>query len=429
MKHLKLNLITRVEGHGNIFIEIYKNKLKNIKFEIPEGPRLFETLVLDKEPQEVLNIVPRICAICNVSHRYAALRALEKIGNIKVPQEIILLRDLAHCGEMLESHALHLFLLALPDFLGYPDAISMAEKYPDLVQIGLRIKKFGNFLMEKILGRIIHGENMIIGGFGRYLNEEELSAIKKEAEKLLPEAIKAWEIVRELHYATFGEESMLFVCLKPPTDEYGFWGDEVIISNGEEYPVEKFYFLIEERIVPHSSAKHAFYQNRPYMVGALARISLLGERLHHAAAEAFKKSYNLSWIRNPLYNNLAQAIEIIFSLEEVITITDKFLKEKPIFNFTLPDFKKYNGKGTGAVEAPRGTLFHHYEFKNKKCVKANLIIPTAQNYASIEKHLRAAAVSIIEKFGINEKELLNESEKIIRAYDPCISCSCHIITT
>ncbi|MEO0088853.1 MAG: Ni/Fe hydrogenase subunit alpha [candidate division WOR-3 bacterium] len=428
MKKIKVDLVTRVEGHGNIYIEIYKNKFKSIKFEIPEGPRLFETLVLNKTPEEVLNIVCRICAICNVSHRYSAIRALEKIGNIKVPNEIILLRDLAHYGEMLESHALHLFFLALPDFLGFPDAISMAEKFPDLVQIGLRIKKFGNSIMEKILGRMMHGENMIIGGFGRYLTAEELMDIKKEAEQLLPEAIKSWEVTRDLHYTTFCEESMLFVCLKPPTDEYGFWGDEVLISNGEEYPIEKFYSLIEERIVPHSSAKHSYYQNRPYMVGALARMSLLGERLHNASAEAFKKSYSLSWIRNPLYNNLAQAIEIIFSLEKVISTAEELLKKTP-FKETLITYQKFNGKAVGSVEAPRGTLFHYYEFKNKKCAKANLIIPTAQNYASIEQHLKVCVCNIIKKFGVKEEELISESEKIIRAYDPCISCSCHIVRT
>lgn len=426
MKKIKLDLISRIEGHGNIYIEVSNNKLKNIKFEIPEGPRLFETLVLNKTPEEVLNIVCRICAICNVSHRYAAIRALEKIGNIKVSKEIILLRDLAHHGEMLESHALHLFFLALPDFLNFPDAVSMAEKFPELVQIGLRIKKFGNSLMEKILGRMMHGENMIIGGFGKYLTSEELITIKKEAEQLLPEAIKAWEITHDIHYTTFGEESMLFVCLKPPTDEYGFWGDEVLISNGEEYPVEKFYSLIEEKIVPYSTAKHSYYQNRPYTVGALARISLLGERLHNASAVAFKKSYNLSWIRNPLYNNLAQAIEIIFSLEKVISIADELLKKIPLKETSIT-YQKFNGKAVGGVEAPRGTLFHYYEFKNKKCIKANLIIPTAQNYASIEQHLKTCVCNIIKKFGTEEGELIKETEKIVRAYDPCISCSCHIV--
>ncbi|MCX7837689.1 MAG: nickel-dependent hydrogenase large subunit, partial [candidate division WOR-3 bacterium] len=349
MKKIKVDLVSRIEGHGNIYIELSNNKLKNIRFEVFEGPRLFETLVLEKTPEEVLNIVCRICAICNVSHRYSAIRALEKIGNIKVPKEITLLRDLAHYGEMLESHSLHLFFLSLPDFLGFPDAVSMAEKFPELVQIGLKIKKFGNSLMEKILGRIMHGENMIIGSFGRYLTSEELIPIKKEAEKLLPEAIKAWEITHDLHYTTFGEESMLFVCLKPPTDEYGFWGDEVLISNGEEYPVEKFYSFIEEKILPYSSAKHSYYQNRPYMVGALARMSLLGERLHNASAEAFKKSYSLSWIRNPLYNNLAQAIEIIFSLEKVISTTEELLKGLSSLKETSLTYQKFNGKAVGSV--------------------------------------------------------------------------------
>ncbi|MEO0098389.1 MAG: Ni/Fe hydrogenase subunit alpha [candidate division WOR-3 bacterium] len=422
-KEIRIDSVARVEGHGNIYVRLRNGKVKEVRFEIPEGPRLFETLVLGKEASEVLNIVPRICAICNISHRYAAIRALEKILAVNVPPEVTLLRNMMHYGEMIESHSLHIFFLALPDFLGYPDAIALAEKYPEEVGIGLRLKKFGNYVMEAVAGRMIHGENPTIGGFGRFLSKEEIKSIRDGAEKLLPEAIRTTELLRNLHYSTYAEEGVLFVCLKPPTDAYGFWGDTVMISNGDDRTVEEFRTAIKERIYPHSTAKRTLYREKPYLVGALARMNLLGERLHGAAHEAFQKCYSLSWIRNPLYNNLAQAIEIVFALEEIINTADKILKVKRPPK--IVPIKKGEGKGVGAVEAPRGSLFHYYEFKDGLCTNADLIIPTAQNYNAIEKHLTVAAANLFSS-SVGEEKAKLELEMVVRAYDPCISCSCHI---
>jgi|UniRef100_A0A7C3YTE7 sulfhydrogenase subunit alpha len=424
-KEIRVDSITRVEGHGNIYIRLSRGKVRDVLLEIPEGPRLFETLVLGKEPREVVNIVPRICAICNISHRYAAIRALEKILALAVPPEVVLLRNLMHYGEMIESHSLHLFFLALPDFLGYPDALTMVEKYPEEVNTGLRLKKFGNYVMETIAGRMIHGENPTVGGFGRFLTKEELQSLRDGAERLIPEAIRTTELFRNLHYSTYAEEGMLFACLKPPTDTYGFWGDEVMISNGDDRTVEEFRVLIKERVYPHSTAKRTLYKERPYVVGAIARMNLLGERLHGAAREAFQHSYSLSWIRNPLYNNLAQAIEIVFALEEIVKTADRLLKIKKVPRL-LP-ITKGEGKGVGAVEAPRGSLFHYYEFDDGVCTKADLIIPTAQNYNAMERHLRVAAENLFSNSSVSLNQAKSELEMLVRAYDPCISCSCHIV--
>ncbi len=425
MKEIRIENVARVEGHGNIYVRFVKGKFRDVRFEIPEGPRLFETLVLNKTPSEVLNIVPRICAICNFSHRYTAIRTLERILEVKVPKEVTNLRDLVHCGEMIESHSLHLYFLTLPDFLGYPDAIAMAEKYPEEVNVGLRLKKFGNRIMEVLLGRMTHGENAIIGGFGRFPKTEELKSLKEEAERLISDGIKTCDLFRSLRYSTLSEEGMLFMCLKPPSDEYGFWGEEVMFSNGDDRPVDEFRTTIEEKVVSHSTAKRTLYKNKPYLVGALARMNLLGERLQGGAREAFQRSYSLSWIRNPLYNNLAQAIELLFALEKVVEITKELTKIKKEPPLAL--IKKESGKGMGAVEAPRGSLFHYYEFKDGLCQKADLIIPTAQNYNSLERHLTVAAENLSRRGSWDLEKARLELEMVVRAYDPCISCSCHIL--
>lgn len=430
MSELRIPSVTRVEGHGNIAVRITDGVFQDITLEIPEGPRLFETLVRGKTPAEVLTIVPRICAICNVSHRYSALRTLEKLLGVEVPPEVVLLRNLVHYGEMIESHTLHLFFLALPDFLGAPDAIALLATHGPVVAMGLGLKKFGNRLMELVLGRMIHGENPVIGGFGRFLTRTEIQSLHDEAQRLIPDAVKTWELFQGLDYSPVSEAETGSACLKPPVPEYGFWGDEMIVRSGdsrlvEVKPVEEFWSLMKESVVPHSTAKWTLYRDAPYVVGANARIILLGERLAGEAGTAFNRSFGPRWTRNPLFNNIGQAIEVIHCLEMVVKTTEQLLavKQPP----ALVPAPQANGSAAAAVEAPRGTLFHSYEFQDGVCTGANLVIPTAQNYNAIQRHLAAAArkqfTGTVSDYAKEKLEL----EMVVRAYDPCISCSCHIV--
>ncbi|MEO0091590.1 MAG: Ni/Fe hydrogenase subunit alpha [candidate division WOR-3 bacterium] len=428
---IRIPAVARVEGHGNVLVEVQRGKLKNVKLNIPEGPRLFETLVINKTPSEVVNIVPRICAICSVSHRYAAIRALERALNINESKGTHLLRTLMHYGEMIESHSLHAFVLALPDFLGYPSAIAMVDKFAPQVLKALKLKKFGNEVMQVVTGRWTHGENPTVGGFGAIPSHQELIALKKQSEELISDAEELVEVMRNLHYPTSMEDGMVFMCLKPPTEKYGFVGNSVLISTGEEHPIEKYKELTNERIVAHSTAKRCRYNDKPFVVGALARMNLLGERLHGKAANCFKRCYSLSWIRNPLYANLAQAIEILFCLEEIPQIVDELIKREHILKTetTIKEPSIKTGKDVGAVEAPRGTLYHYYEVTRGFVTNANMVIPTTQNLDAIENHLRVAAQNLIGN--ITQKEKKHELElilaMIVRSYDPCISCSVHLV--
>ncbi len=422
-ERIEIEPLARVEGHGGIRVEIKDNKVQNVEVRILEGPRLFETLVLGKTPEEDLSIVPRICAICNLSHKFAALRGLEKALGVTVPEATQLYRELMHHGEMLESHSLHLYFLALPDFLGYDNAIAMAEKYGDVVTKALALKKFANKVMRIMGGRMIHGENPILGGFGRLPDHRTLQQLREEAEGFLPFAMETIDLLASLEVPDYMERETRFLCLKPPHDGYGYYGDILLASDGKEYDVEDYKSVISERVVGHSFAKRGRYQDRPFTVGAIARVLNLGDRLTGKAREARDRLVNERWYRNPLYNNFAQAVEMVFSLEDMVRVIDRLLElDQP--EIARPT--RETGVGTGGVEAPRGILLHHYEIENGLTVSADIITPTAMFLDDVEAFIRRASESLLSKNELDNFEL--RLEMVARAFDPCISCSTHLVT-
>lgn len=421
-KKISIEPLARVEGHGGIKVEIKDNKINNVEVRILEGPRLFEELVVGKTPQEDLSIVPRICAICNLSHKYAALRGLEKAIGVNIDPTTLLYRELMHHGEMIESHSLHIYFLALPDFLGYDNAVAMANKYGEAVTKALQLKKFGNKVMRIMGGRMIHGENPIIGGFSKLPSKETLTEIKEEAIKLLDFAGSTIDLLGGLKIPDHMERETQFLCCKPPGDEYGYYGDILLTSDGEEHPVENYKKVIKERVVSHSFAKRSQYNSKPFTVGALARILLLGERLKGKAKQAYDKLVTDRWYRNPLFNNHAQAIEQIYSLEGIIETVNQLLVSD---NAKIAQPTQETGVGTGAVEAPRGTLIHHYEVKDGKIKAADFITPTAMFLDDIEAFIRCGGEQLLAKSKRDNIEL--QFEMIARAYDPCISCSAHLV--
>jgi len=421
-KEIRIEPLARVEGHGGIRVEIEGDKISNVEVQILEGPRLFETLVVGRTPQEDLSIVPRICAICNLSHKYAALRGLEKALGVEIDSTTKLYRRLMLLGEIIESHSLHIYFLALPDFLGYDNAIAMTDKYGDIVTKALQLKKFGNKIMQMIGGRMIHGENPIIGGFGKLPTKGELIKIREKALGLLPFAIETINLLAGLEIPDHMERETQFLCCKPPHDDYDFYGDILITSDGEEHAVENYKSIIKERVVNHSFAKRGQYKDKSFTVGALARVLLLGNRFKGKAKEAYDKYVNERWYCNPLFNNHAQAIEQVYSLECIPKIVDDILTNA---KSKVTEPTKQTGFGTGVVEAPRGTLIHHYEVKNGLISAADIITPTAMFLDDIEEFIRKSGNTLLAKNQIDNIEL--EFEKIARAYDPCISCSAHIV--
>jgi sulfhydrogenase subunit alpha len=423
-RELNVEALARVEGDGGITVTLDGKKVKSVTLDVHEGPRLIEQLVKGMTPADDLNVVPRICAICTLSHRYAALRGLEKALGITPPEKTQLTRELMMLGENVESNSLHTFLLALPDFLGYPSAIAMLNDYGDDVKRALRLKKFGNHVMEVTSGRIVHGENPIIGGFGKYPSKKQLDEIRVKAQELVPDAVRDVELFASLEYPAYSEAPMVFMSVNAPKKKYGFAGDTILISNGKEVSCEDYKKLTNERVVSHSFAKRSLYGDKTFTVGANARLVNMGKRLDGQAADMFKEHYNDRWLKNPLYNNLAQAIEMLWSLEhlpdacEAVSSLDDPKIEQPT---------RLTGSGTGAVEAPRGTLYHHYEIKDGLIDVADIITPTAQNLDDIELHMKLTAERMLAE-GKSDPEVRLGLEMVARAYDPCISCATHLVT-
>jgi len=424
MRALNVENLARVEGHGGITVTLDGKKVKNVHMDIHEGPRLIEQLVKGMTPQDDANVVPRICAICTLSHKFAALRGLEKALDITVPEKVTMTRELMMLGENVESNSLHTMLLALPDFLGYPSAIAMLSDYGDDVKRALRLKKFGNHVMEVTAGRIVHGENPIIGGFGRYPSKKALDEIKQRAHELVPDALRVVELFAGIQYPEYADHETTFMSVNAPRKEYGYYGDTILISNGKEVAADDYRKLTNERVVAHSFAKRSLYGEKPFTVGAIARMVNMGKRLDGQAADQFKEHFDERWLKNPLVNNLAQAVEMLWSMEH---LPDQCEKVASMDDPKVEQPRRQTGSGTGAVEAPRGVLYHHYEIKDGLVDVADIITPTAQNLDDIEVHMKLCAERMLAD-GKSDDEVRLGLEMVARAYDPCISCATHLVT-
>ena len=419
-----INHICRVEGHGGITVNIKDGKVAEVNMDIFEGPRFFEPLVVGRAYDEVAPILMRICAICSAAHTAASLMAVENAFGITVSSQTRLLRELLVHGGNIESHALHLFCLVIPDFLDYPSAIALASDHPKEVKMGLELKKLGNAIQEAIGGRAIHPVNAVIGGFGKLPTKEQLLELKEQLKKGLKQSLVTVDLVSGLQVPDFCTSPNVYAALSSDGAGYSLFGDKIALSTGDTWDINMYKELCEEKVVAHSHAKHSRFNDKPFAVGALARIALNEEKLSGEAKKAKKRLGLSSHLDNMLYNNAAQAVELVYSIERSMEIIDELLtagikQEKPM------EVKTQAGTGTGAVEAPRGTLYHNYSFDEKgRLTEADVITPTAQNLANIEKDLRVSVENLIDQ---PKESLAPKLEMVVRAYDPCISCAVHLV--
>lgn len=432
-REIKIEHICRVEGHGGVTIDMEKDI---VKLEIFEGSRFFELLVTHKSYDEIPMIVCRICAICSISHMITSLMAIENAFGIPISRQTMLLRELIHCGGMIESHGLHLFCLAAPDYLDCNSIIDIAAKNPELASIGLRLKKLGNKIQEIIGGgRPIHPINLRVGGFGRIPEKHDLLALHKELEAAIDDGLEAVSFFSKID--TFPiDEPQYFSALKPVGNKFSFYGENICVSENnisgnkneiKEFEISDYRKVCQEVVIKHSQAKHSLYNDKPFMVGALARVMMFGSLLYGRSKEALEMT-NIT--KNPLHNNLAQAIELVYANQRCMEIIEELL-DTMIENETLPVFQSGKSTGTAALEVPRGTLYHHYEFdESGKNIKTDIITPTAINLSNMERDVREIVEShkqdaISNGDTTSTKVITSKIGMLLRAYDPCISCSVH----
>jgi len=422
MKTISINPLTRVEGNGGVSVTLDGKIVTDVKFTIYEGPRLIERLTVGRTPEEDVSLTPRICAICSVSHKLAAIRAMENALSVQVSAKAHLCRELLHMGEMIESHSLHTFYLVLPDYLGFPNAIAMASEYEFEVKIALEMKEFANHIIKTLSGRYIHGENPQIGGFGRFPTKEDLLWIKSRAIQFMPFVKKTVSLFCELDYPDCPEDDTMYACCNPGNQSYGFWGDHILLSNGETIPRDDYTSLTNEFFVSHSYAKRSRYNEKPYSVGALARVNNLGDRLEGETGRFYKKYFNKKWKKNPLFHTAAQALELCYCFERIPSLIDAILERSK--NQPLVDYSAEKGKGTGLVEAPRGLLIHNYTISEGLVTHTDIITPTAQNAEDIERYCQISTQKLLDEG--QEDKIAFMLELVVRAFDPCISCSVHM---
>ncbi|MGD0572978.1 MAG: Ni/Fe hydrogenase subunit alpha [Sedimentisphaerales bacterium] len=424
---INVHHITRVEGHGNIVVNVKNGKIEKLQWQVPEAPRFFEAMVRGHSYQDIQTIVSRICGICSITHSLAATKAVESALGIKVSEQADKLRILMHYSEQLQSHTLHVGYLAAPDFFGTPSVVPLVARATDAVKTIVKAHRIANTWSDLIAGRTTHPVTLIPGGLTRTPTEKQLRELQQTLKDAVPDLKKIAEVVLSVaaNVPKF-ERPTEYVSLKQTTPAaYTFYHGGITSNDnkGAVVPIEKWHNVANEYVVEQSTAKWAKWHRDAYAVGALARFNNNAELLSPMAKDAAKTFGLQKGCCNPFMNTVAQLVECFHVVETSIEIIDQLLT-KGLKTEKVTSSPKA-GKGAGCVEAPRGILFHEYEFdKNGKCVAADMCIPTNQNHANIQKDFEKLLPEILDQ---PEKDIRLKLEMLVRAYDPCISCSTHFL--
>ena len=419
-RSIKVDYLARVEGEGAMDVKIRGDKVEDVKLKIFEPPRFFEAFLRGRRFSEAPDITARICGICPIAYQMSSCHAMEQALGVKVEGQLRDLRRLLYCGEWIESHVLHAYMLHVPDFLGYPDAITLAKDHPDVVKKALQLKKVGNELVTLLGGREIHPINVKVGGFYRVPTKRELDAFAKKLEEVLPIAQDTVDFMAGLPFPDF-EQDYEFVALRHP-DEYPYNEGRIVSSSGMDIDISEFYNYFDEVHVPHSTSLHALTkEGGSYLVGPLARYSLNYDKLSPTAQEAAKRVGLGTECRNPFKSIIVRAVETVWAIEEALRVISEYKRPSEA---SVP-IKPQAGVGHGCTEAPRGILYHRYELDDEGLIlDAKIVPPTSQNQKRIEDDLY---YFVSENLHEDDEKLQWTCEQAIRNYDPCISCSCHFL--
>ncbi len=422
-KIIRLNHVTRVEGHGNISIKIRDGRVEECQWQVVEAPRFFEAMLRGRKWYEVAHITSRICGICSIGHTLTSLKATEKAMDVAISEQTERLRRLLMHAENLQSHVLHLGYLVLPDLLGVPSVIPLASTHKEEVLRVVRLHRLANEMSDILGGRTTHPQRPVVGGFARWPIVKELEEIRNRLEQAVPDVKAVASLFKELagKLPRFSRETE-YIALKHP-NEYAIYEGDIASTDGGTWPVNHYKEITNEYLAPHSTAKFTRHKRSSYMVGALARLNLNYDQISPGAKEVAADFGLRPTNCNPFMNNIAQLVEVVHCFDESIGLIDDLVKDGIRDEMPLVSIKA--GRGSAATEVPRGILFHEYEYnKDGECVWANCIIPTNQNHANIQEDLEALIHQIRDQ---HKDEIELKAEMLVRAYDPCISCSTHCV--
>ena len=427
MKSVNFNIniehITRVEGHGNIVVDVKNGEIKECQWQVVEAPRFFEAMVRGRKWDELAHITSRICGICSVGHTMASLKATEAAFGITPSEQTVRLRKILKHGENFQSHILHVGYLVLPDLAGVGSVFPLAETHKEELLTVIRLHRLSNDICDIVGGRTTHPISAVVNGFTKLSDPKALLDIKKRCKDALDDLQKVASLVKSLSekIPAFERETE-YIALKSDK-EYAIYEGEIGSTDTGTCPVERYREIVNEYVVPQSTAKYARHNRDSYMVGALARFNLNHEKLTPLAKKVAEDLGLKATCYNSYMNSVAQLVECVYSVEECIRLIDEILTEGLKEEDRRISVKA--GRGIGVVDVPRGMLIHDYTYnKDGMCVEANCVIPTNQNHGNIQKDMEALLPTIIDK---PQAEIRLALEMLVRAYDPCISCSTHFL--
>jgi len=424
---IKIDALARVEGEGALHITMKGDRVDQVRLRLYDPPRFFESLLRGRRYSEAPDITARICGICPVAYQMSAVHAMERAFGIRVDGQLRALRRLLYCGEWLESHALHVYLLHAPDFLGYESAVEMARDHRETIERGLQLKKTANDLIALLGGRAVHPINVRVGGFYRAPSKNELTPLAERLRWARDAALETVRWVAAFPFPDF-EQDYEFVALRHP-DEYPFNEGRLVSNRGLDIEIDAFEETVVEEQVPYSNALHARLRGRgngggggAYFVGPLARYNVNFDRLSPLAREAALAAGLSSTCRNPFRSIIVRSVEMVYACDEALRLIEDYdMPEAPAL-----DVRPREATGSACTEAPRGILYHRYAVDGDGLIREAVIVPpTSQNQTIIEEDLRRFVQAHLR---LSKEALTRRCEQAIRNYDPCISCATHFLT-
>ncbi|HZD78927.1 MAG TPA: Ni/Fe hydrogenase subunit alpha [Actinomycetota bacterium] len=420
-RSVEVPVIARVEGEGALHVKVDDGRITDLRLEIYEPPRFFEAFLQGRHYSEVPDITARICGICPVAYQMSAVHGLERLFEVRVPPGTEELRRLLYCAEWIESHVLHIFMLAAPDFMGFDSAIEMAKVYPDVVKAALRLKRIGNDLMAAIGGREIHPVSPHVGGFSRAPRRRDLEAFLPRLEDAVAEMPGVSDVVAELPRPELPRVTEL-VSMVHPT-EYPMNLGDLASTTGRTFDAASFEEVSREVHVEHSNALHSVMVDTgmPYFVGPLARLNLNHERLTPVARACMQRLGLQVPEFDPFSSMGARVVEVALAFEEALRLIRDYQPPEP----PMAEVRPRAGRATWVTEAPRGFLYHRYDVtEDGRVAAAKIVPPTSQNLRHMEQDLRGFLPGVLDR---PDEELTRLAEMVVRNYDPCISCATHFL--